>query len=167
MKRLLVFVFTMVFLGSCSKQRTVKFVVELNTTPIVQEWYDCESLSNSNEYQGYTRGELSYSNISWDGVGQSGGLVESTWYSPTYSNSYISTTYMESSPNTMMKGDNIEIYHKVYARCAINESYTFKAVVNDRKEYIIAENVSVNAVNPISENNCLNYIRERTNWIVP
>ncbi len=49
MKRLLVFVFAVVLLGSCSKQRTVKFVVELNTTPIVQEWYDCESLSNSNE----------------------------------------------------------------------------------------------------------------------
>ena len=167
MKRLLVFVFAVVLFGSCSKQKTVKFVVELTSDITSFESPDCYSNSN-NAYNGWTELDLDYFYISSDGVSQSEGNILLKVYTPNYPNSNATyyETIKESSPITMLKGDNVQISYRVINQCVEGQLFTVKAIVNDNKEHIITEN---DGGDPVSMNGVFTstYPPRVINWIVP
>ena len=68
----------------------------------------------------------------------------------------------------MLKGDNVGINYRVLSQCVEGESFTFKAIVNNKKEYIIAENISASSSYPPNAVNLWFADYDETiNWIVP
>ena len=155
--------FSIVLLGSCSKQKTVKFIIE--NTGTVNCIENSPNHDNHNSVNGVLvcnfYSELQYSYISGDGVSESTGDCSLNYFSGTSNN-----TSSETSPITMIKGDNVEIQYYLEDYCCNGESITFKADV-DGKEHIIAvcsyDNIPLDPSGAPGHYAC----NETINWIVP
>tara|TARA_B100000768_G_scaffold146710_1_gene139902 strand:+ start:279 stop:728 length:450 start_codon:yes stop_codon:yes gene_type:complete len=149
MKKLIVFMFSVVLLGSCSKEKTVKFSIE----------------RTSSEPTFGTQGGSFYVNLSYDylggaGVSQiSGGLTVGhrtpNWNGAGWSG--VNSSFSESDLFTMIKNDNVSLSLGYLGyNCDYSGYYDIKAHVG-RKEYIIKENYFRTSGNG----------SESINWIVP
>ena len=138
--------FSVVLLGSCTKQKTVKFIIE-NTGTV-----NCIENSPNHDNHNNNNGVL---------VCNFSGWLEYSYISGTSNN-----TSSETSPITMIKGDNVEIKYMFSDYCCNGESITFKADV-DGKEHIIAvcswDNIPLDPSGAGSRTAC----NETINWIVP
>ena len=159
MKKLIIFIFSIVLLGSCSKQKTVKFIIEnTGTVNCIANSPNSPNYNNNNGVLVCTFSSgLEYSYISGDGVSESTGDCSLNYISGTSNN-----TSSETSPITMIKGDNVEIEYFFSDFCCNGESITFKADV-DGKEHIIAVCSYDNVFLDASVTAC----NETINWIVP
>ena len=150
--------FSIVMLGSCSKQKKVKFIIE--NTGTVNCIENSPNSPNHNNDNGVIfcnfLSSLQYTYAGGGGISAVSGEISLEYNSGTSNN-----TSSESSSVTMIKGDNVEIEYLFSDFCVNGESITFKADV-DGKEHIIAvcsyDNVDLDWPNTISET---------INWIVP
>ena len=157
MKKLIIFIFSVVLLGSCAKkQKVVKFSLRTNLEPQYSTWYEPFPLPgapSSGEYYGYECVEFSYSYSSANSTSNASDQIQ-IGYS-NYSNQICNNTnlsYVETSDVSMYEGDNVSL-SLIINRDEINQNGTYevKAYVGNN-EYIIWNNT---------------YLSNNTNWIVP